>query len=81
MSADGEVVGEYLYLDMYYEDIVGAFTFKDGSWIEVKKLVADDADNGDQFGVSVTLSGSTQVAGASFADSGGVDTGAVYIFP
>jgi hypothetical protein len=52
-----------------------------GSWIEVKKLVADDADDSDQFGVSVTLSGSTQVVGASFADSGGADTGAVYIFP
>ncbi len=47
---------------------------------EVKKLLASDAEAGDNFGWSVALSGDTAVVGAFREDAGGIDAGAVYIF-
>ena len=46
------------------------------NWGEVKKLLASDAQTGDQFGISVAVSGTSAVVGAEFA--GGV--GAAYVF-
>jgi hypothetical protein len=45
------------------------------NWGEVKKLTASDAADGDQFGTSVSIDGSTAVVGAPYKDSG-----AAYIF-
>ncbi|MCH7811589.1 MAG: FG-GAP repeat protein, partial [Chloroflexi bacterium] len=47
---------------------------------EVKKLLASDAQAGDQFGFSVAVSGDTAVVGAFFEDAGGTDAGAAYVF-
>ena len=47
---------------------------------EVKKLTASDAQAGDEFGISVAVSGSTAVVGAPLEDAGGTGAGAAYIF-
>jgi hypothetical protein len=50
-------------------------------WIQQQKLTADDASADDQFGTSVSISGSTIVAGAPLADLGtSFDAGALYVF-
>jgi uncharacterized protein (TIGR03437 family) len=53
------------------------FTSSGGIWSQQAKLSATDAAAGDQFGGSVSLSGTTAVTGAA-AKFGG--TGAVYVF-
>ncbi len=47
---------------------------------EVKKLTASVPAAGDQFGVSVAVSGDTAVVGASKEDAGGSNAGAAYVF-
>ncbi len=47
---------------------------------EVKKLLASDAQGGDQLGISVGVSGDTAVVGAHWEDAGGGDAGAAYVF-
>ena len=51
-----------------------------GNWGEVRKLTASDAEAGDFFGWSVTVSGDTAVVGAYLEDAGGTDAGAAYVF-
>jgi hypothetical protein len=55
-----------------------------GSWTEVKKLTASDAQTGDQFGRFVTVSGDTVVVAAPFENGGPGDpvseAGAAYVF-
>lgn len=46
-------------------------------WTEMAKLIASDAAQGDDFGVSVAISGDHVIVGASFADAA---TGAAYVF-
>lgn len=48
-------------------------------WTEVTKLFGNDTDGGDGFG-KVAVDGDMAVVGAQLADTGGVDTGAAYIF-
>ncbi len=50
------------------------------NWGEVKKLTASDAQSGDNFGVSVAISGDTVVVGAENEDAGATDAGAAYVF-
>jgi len=59
-----------------------AYIFEDdgGSWVEVAKLIADDATPGDTFGVAVDISGDTAVIGARFDSDNGTDSGAAYVF-
>ncbi len=47
---------------------------------ETKKLTASDAQADDQFGVSVAVSGDTAVVAARFANAGGTNAGAAYVF-
>ena len=52
-----------------------------GTWSEIQKLTASDGADGDQFGFSLALSGTTALIGASAADIGGqVHQGAAYAF-
>ena len=46
---------------------------------EVKKLTASDAEDLDNFGQSVAVSGDTAVLGASGEDAGGIQAGAAYV--
>jgi hypothetical protein len=51
------------------------------SWIEEQKLVANDADNGDSFGISVALSSRTLAIGAMNKDHPDQqNAGSVYIY-
>ncbi|MCH8850197.1 MAG: FG-GAP repeat protein [Chloroflexi bacterium] len=50
------------------------------NWGEAKKVTASDAQAGDLFGGSVSISGDTIVVGAVFEDAGGANSGAVYLF-
>ena len=52
----------------------------DDSWEQVAKLTADDAAAGDNFGLSVSLSGSTALIGAYHDDDNGDNSGSAYIF-
>jgi hypothetical protein len=61
----------------------GAYVFvrRGGGWSQQQKLLAADAAEGDQFGVSVALSGETVVVGAELGNGTGVfDQGSAYVF-
>ncbi len=73
--------------------IVGAHTDDDGgsssgsvyvfdttAGQELFKLTASDAAEGDLFGISVSMSGSTAIVGAIKNDGAGSDSGAAYVF-
>ncbi|NOT00103.1 MAG: hypothetical protein HOP29_05705 [Phycisphaerales bacterium] len=51
-----------------------------GVWTQQQKLTALDAAAGDNFGVSVSVSGDTIVVGAIFDDDAGRDSGSAYVF-
>jgi hypothetical protein len=72
-------------------DAGSAFVFSQdqggtNNWGQVKKIVPSDRDNGDRFGNSVAISGTTIVIGANFEneDASGINTvldaGSTYIF-
>ncbi len=48
-------------------------------WVETK-IVPDDNAAGDNFGISVDISGDVLIAGAYFDDDNGFDSGSAYIF-
>jgi hypothetical protein len=50
-----------------------------GTWGQVTKLMASDAQTDDHFGITA-ISGDTIVVGASGEDSGGIVAGAAYVF-
>jgi hypothetical protein len=60
---------------VFYRDQGGADT-----WGEVAVINAPDAADSDQFGYSVSVSGDYIAVGAPYADEGGSDQGAVYVF-
>ena len=53
-------------------------------WLPQQKLIAEDADNDDFFGIAVALNGDTAIIGASFDDGNcagtGINCGAAYVF-
>ena len=51
-----------------------------GTWTQQAYLKASDTQANDLFGGSVALSGDTLAVGAQSEDSGGVNSGAVYVF-
>jgi hypothetical protein len=59
-----------------------AYVFTAASlWAQEAKLQASDAFTGDNFGVSVAISGNTAIVGANRCDTAnGVDAGAAYVF-
>lgn len=60
---------------VYARDLGGA-----DAWGLVKRIVAADLSDGSWFGTSVAVRGSRAVVGAPWADGGGTNRGAVYIF-
>ncbi len=50
-----------------------------GGWNQQAKLVADDGNVGDVFGVSVSISGDTAVIGAQGDDDNGSNSGSTYV--
>ncbi len=59
-----------------------AYVFHDDgeSWVQEVRLVASDAEQGDNFGSGVAMSGDAVVVGASAADEGPSNSGAAYLF-
>jgi len=57
------------------------FRYNGTSWIQEAILIASDKAAGDQFGISVSISGNVAIVGAYRADPGGTtDAGKAYIF-
>jgi hypothetical protein len=57
------------------------FTLTSSGWVQEAKLVANDAQPGDTFGVSVAIDGQTVVVGATGVDIGRENNvGAAYVF-
>jgi hypothetical protein len=50
------------------------------NWGQVAKVIADDGNSNDRFGVSVALDDTILVVGSSRNDEAGADAGAAYIF-
>jgi hypothetical protein len=58
-----------------------AYVFRrDTVWTELVRLVASDGTDGDNFGVSVAVSGDYGVVGANGDDDNGFDSGSAYVF-
>ena len=57
-----------------------AYVFSVSSFIPIVKLLANDAEPGDHFGVSVSIDGDTVAVGAPNDDDNGESSGAAYLF-
>jgi len=55
------------------------FRLAGGQWLEVARPTASDAEDDDQFGISVAISGDTAIVGAHWKDGVGTDRGAAYL--
>ncbi|NOT02699.1 MAG: hypothetical protein HOP29_19005, partial [Phycisphaerales bacterium] len=56
------------------------FRYVGGSWTQEAKLRASDAEAGDEFGFSVSISGDAAIVGAPFNDGVDASSGAAYVF-
>jgi hypothetical protein len=82
--------GDYVVVGAYWEGGAGtsrgaAYVFGRNqggadNWGEVVKLMASDAEDWDQFGWSVGISGDYVIVGANYEDGGGTSRGAAYVF-
>ena len=83
MATDGNtlVVGAQ-FADAHGEDSGLAYIFegRDGNWPRTAVLSASDAAAGDQFGLTVSVSGDRIVVGARLENSRGNAAGAAYVF-
>jgi hypothetical protein len=83
MATDGNtlVVGAQ-FADAHGEDSGLAYVFegRDGNWPRTAVLSASDTAAGDQFGLTVSVSGDRIVVGARLENSRGNDAGAAYVF-
>ena len=84
------VSGDIAFVGAFQEDGAGsqagaAYIYQRGlggadNWGELKKVIASDAEAGDEFGASVAISGDTAVVGKPRDDAGGSLAGAAYVF-
>ena len=81
------VSGDTVVVGTPFEDSAGSsagtayvFVRNGTSWVQQDKLMANDAEMLDQFGLSVAVSGDTVVVGANGEDSEGNAAGAAYVF-
>ena len=76
--------GDYAVIGAHGEGSSGAAYFFDrnnnGSWTQVARVKASDAQSGDRFGRAVGISGDFAVIGAYGEDEGGSNAGAAYFF-
>lgn len=77
VAVDGAEVLVGAYGAAFYTGAVYAFAESGGSWTQTQKLVADDAAQQADFGVSVALDGTTALIGA-YGDAS--YQGAAYVF-
>ncbi len=81
LSGDHAIIGAYQE-DAGGSDAGAAYIFKNnsGTWTQQAKLTASDAESGDFFGVSVSISGDYAIIGANSESTMGGNAGAAYIF-
>ncbi|HEX5314885.1 MAG TPA: FG-GAP repeat protein, partial [Gammaproteobacteria bacterium] len=60
-----------------YQGAAYVFTESNGRWAQTSKLVASDGESDDEFGIWVSLAGTTALVGAPFGDGA---HGAAYVF-
>jgi len=82
-----DISGDYAIIGARLDDVNGtnsgsAYIFKrDGSaWQQETKLLATDGSLGDDFGVSVSISGTRAIVGAHGDEDGGAFKGSAYLF-
>ena len=83
LDGDTALVGAFLDDDTAVDSgSAYVFTRSGGAWTEQAKLVADDPEDSELFGVSVALDAETALVGAQFDDSVSLtlDVGSVYVF-
>ncbi|HUU96596.1 MAG TPA: FG-GAP repeat protein [Phycisphaerae bacterium] len=77
------ISGDYVVVGAIYDGAGSAYVFErqtDGTWAQVQKLVASDAQGGDEFGGSVAICGQVILVGARGDDDQGFSSGAAYVF-
>ncbi len=84
ISGDAAVVGAYGQ-DAAGMDAGAAYVFRRdqggaNNWGEMNKLTASDVDAGDDYGMSVAISGDIAVVGANYGDARIHNAGAAYVF-
>jgi len=81
LSGNTLIVGAYME-DEFGSDAGAAYVYTyDGSiWTEEKKIVSEEIEADDNFGMSVALCGDAAIVGALNENSNGSSSGAAYIF-
>lgn len=79
VSENHLVVGSVV-ADVGGNDRGAAYVFDRHSGVELAKLTAADAEDGDQFGHAVAISGNLVVVGARWEAGSGTKVGAAYVF-
>jgi hypothetical protein len=80
ISGDYAIVGAYQNSENNIKSGAVYIFKRDGdTWVQMQKLVADDAENIDYFGISVSISGNYVIVGATYKICDSVRTGAAYI--
>jgi len=81
------ISGDTVVVNALYEATGGSaagavyiFTRSGTTWTQQQKILSSDIQASDQFGISVSISGDTVVVGAFGESTGGIFTGAAYIF-
>ncbi|MGD8781286.1 MAG: T9SS type A sorting domain-containing protein [Ignavibacteria bacterium] len=78
ISGNYAIVGAYRDSEnAYYAGAAYIYKLSDGEWTETDKIMADDGEEQDCFGVSVSISGSYAFVGAYIKNN---FTGAAYVF-
>lgn len=81
LSGDRALIGAHLDDEMGSDSgSVYVFEYDGTTWNETQKLIANDGQAGDQFGISVSLSGNKVLIGANKDDDLGPNTGSAYVF-
>ncbi|MGJ8664366.1 MAG: FG-GAP repeat protein, partial [Marinicella sp.] len=83
LSGDRALVGAFKGDDIDNGNESGSayvFDFAAGSWSQTQKITANDGSQGDQFGVSVSLSGDRALIGAYLDDDAFSFSGSAYVF-
>nr|CRH07116.1 Exported protein of unknown function. Containing Cadherin domains [Candidatus Magnetococcus massalia] len=81
------ISGSAAIVGAYKEDTVATsagaayiYQLSNGSWGQTAKIQASDAGYSDYFGHAVAISGDYALVGAPYADAGGTNSGAAYLF-
>ena len=81
------ISGDYVLVGAYKDDDDGndsgsayLYEWNGSSYDEINKLTAYDAEAGDFFGCSVSISGDTVVVGANLDDDNGQNSGSAYVY-